>query len=125
MAEVTFGFFHVKVLAKAQVTKDIEDKPVDPVTHVDRCRPFTILCCLSSYQLQPSVHVGMKKHFGITQSSLRKCVVQHAALASVDTNSRTAPSVDRVNIAWPNAVVVTLPDVAFRSEYFLKRSWRV
>lgn len=125
MAKVAFGFLHIKVLAKAQVTKDIEDEPVDPVTYVDRCRPFTILCCLLSYQLQPSVQIRMKKHFSITQSSLRKCVVQHAALASMNTNSRAAPSVDRVNIAWPNTVVVTLPDVAFRSEYLLKRSWRV
>lgn len=64
----------------------------------------------------------MQEHFGITQSCIGKCVVQHTALASVKTDGRAAPGVDGLDIAWPHTVVVAFLDIAFWSEYLLESS---
>jgi hypothetical protein len=120
MPQVASRLLHVEVLAEAQVPEDIENEPVHPVTHVERGRPLAIFGRLLANQLQPSINVGVKEDLGISERCLRESVIQHTALARMDTDTGAAPRVDSVDIARPHFVVDALLDIAFWSEDLLE-----
>jgi hypothetical protein len=101
VTEVAGRLLHVETLAKAQVTQDIEDEPVHPITHVERRRPFAIFWSHLANEFKPSVDVRMQEDLSITQCCLGKGVVEHTAFACMDTDRGTAPSVDSVDISRP------------------------
>ena len=70
VTEITCWLFHVEALAKAQVSQDIENEPVHPVTHVKRGRPFAIFRGHSTDELEPSVDVRVQENLSVSQCCL-------------------------------------------------------
>jgi hypothetical protein len=64
--EITLRLFHVEVFAKAEIPKDVEDKIVDFISHVQRLGPFAICTFLGGFfeQLDPSTGGKLQSAFG-------------------------------------------------------------
>jgi hypothetical protein len=120
VTEVACRLFHVETLAKAQVTQYIEDEPVHPIAHVEGRCPFAIFLGHLTNKFEPSVDVRMQEDLSISQCCLGEGVVEHTAFASMNANRGTAPSVDGVDIAWPQLVVNALLNVSFGTKDLLE-----
>lgn len=105
MLKVALGFFHVELLAEAEIAKDIEYQMVDFVGHVKRLGPFSIgvFPGLVFNQVQPSVKVLVDERLHALQGLVGECIVEDTALASVGIDISAVPDID-------NFDAVTLKD---------------
>ena len=128
MFEVALGFFHIEVLAKAEVSEDIKDKVVDFVRHVQRLGPFAICAFLGGFfeQLDPSTGGNHSQHsergrehsqgfallsirdeegFHAAKRTVRESIIEHAPLSSMLFDIGSVPGVEHPAVVGPRSNV--------------------
>jgi hypothetical protein len=138
--EIALRLFHIEVLAEAEIPKNVEDKVVDLISHVQRLRPFAICAFLGGFfeQLDPStgeitvstcnadtitvqgiilLSVRNQERLHAAKRTVRESIIEHSSLASMLFDIGSVPGIEHLAVVRPGSEIrLSLNDIAFGTE---------
>lgn len=122
VSQATACLFHPKRFAKAEISEYVEDEIVDLVSHVER---FRAVLGRHFNEIQPAISIGMDKSLNRSECFLRERLLEDTSFASMRWDVCDIPGTSNICCSRPDSIIVTFPDVAFRTKYSAKGAWCV
>lgn len=102
---------HIERATEAEISKNVEDQIIRPVSHVKRSRPRLIATAcifddLAVQELAPSVNIGVYKWFCVLQGFVGEAGVKDTPFASVNGLVGRVPRGHRINATRVGPIVV-------------------